>query len=121
MHRGAQLARLAQQLGLYQLDGERRHNSWGAWYQTVLVVGQRYVVGVEPGKRVRIAFKPRGTYGRQWHGLVRSSAGRDIWSGQVNKSTGVFTLLRFAGLLPSVEIGEAIVAWGEAMRAGRSQ
>ena len=77
-----------------------RHEGLSGWYATVLVDGVKYFVGIERGKRVRIAFKPRGeNIGYWWNGLVRDARGRDVWYGRVNKSNGVRGLLRFAGLL----------------------
>jgi hypothetical protein len=103
MREGAALARYAQQMGLYELVGERLRRKFGGWSQVVLVGGKRYAVGVEPGERVRIAFKQRGTYGHRWYGFVRPYEGGKSWSQEVAKSAGMLALLRYAGLLPGVE------------------
>jgi hypothetical protein len=104
MREGAALARYAQQAGLYELVGERLRRKFGGWSQVVVVGGKRYAVGVEPGERVRIAFKRRGTYGHRWYGFVRPyEGGNKSWGEEVAKSVGVLALLRYAGLLPGVE------------------
>jgi len=80
----------------------------------VLVGDQKLHVGVSMGKQVRIAYSSKR--GHLWHGHVRDAKGKDVWSGQVGKSDGVFAVLRYAGLLPDLRVGEAIVAWGDAVR-----
>ena len=58
------------------------------------------MVGVERGKRVRIAYKPRGrNIGYKWYGFVRDGKGHEIWSGLVTKSLGVNGVLKLAGLI----------------------
>lgn len=81
--------------------GEKRTALFGSWYRTAEVGDKKFHVGVERGKKKRIAFKPRGpgAYGYEWHGFVRDERGRDIWSGRVGKSLGTRGLLRAAGLL----------------------
>ena len=74
----------------------------GGWYATVEVNGKRYFCGIERGKVVRIAFKPRGqNKGFHWTGFVRSASGKTIWSGRVGKSNGIRGLLKAAGLVSS--------------------
>lgn len=76
-----------------------RHESIAGRYASALVGGARYFTGVERGKRVRIAFKPRGeNIGYHWHGFVNDGDGRCLWSGRVDKSCGVRKLLRLAGV-----------------------
>jgi hypothetical protein len=62
-----------------------------------------YIVGVERGKRVRIAFKPRGAnHGFHWWGFVRCPAdGKRVWEGRVGKSIGARGLLKAAGVIRS--------------------
>lgn len=71
------------------------------WRRTVWVDGVEYIVGVEQGQRVRIAYKPRGPegWGYWWHGFVNDAKGKRLWQAQVNKSTGARGLLRFAKLI----------------------
>lgn len=77
-----------------------RHEGIAGRYATALVNGVRYFTGVERGKRVRIAYKPRGeNIGYHWRGFVNDKDGRCVWSGRVDKSCGVRTLLRFAGVV----------------------
>lgn len=80
--------------------------SFGGWSQQVCVADRLYVVGVEPGKRVRIMYKPRGpgAYGYKWHGFVRSAddGARVNWSDEVPGSLGVRGLLIDAGILTRV-------------------
>lgn len=58
------------------------------------------LVGVYGGShRVRIAFKPRGTYGRHWHAYVREPGGATIAEFRVPKSIGVHGILVDAGVI----------------------
>lgn len=76
---------------------------FGGWSQMVCVGDRLYSVGVEPGKRVRIMYKPRGAgaYGFKWWGFVRSidDGARVNWSDLVAGSLGVRGLLIDAGIL----------------------
>lgn len=77
--------------------------------------GRVFFVGVDRGKAVRIAFKPRGqNRGYWWWGFVRDERGRDVWSARVSKNLGVRGLLRRAGLIetPAEQDGESGVALG---------
>ena len=70
---------------------------WSRWVQ---VEGKNYCVGVERGRRVRIAFKPSGkNVGYRWYGFVRNVNGNEIWSCEVCKSLGVKGLLTAAKLI----------------------
>lgn len=72
----------------------------GGWSRKVKVGDQEYIVGVERGKRVRIAYKPRGqNIGWKWRGFVRDAKGREIWSGLVPKTLGARGLLADAGVI----------------------
>ena len=69
------------------------------WVRKARVNGVEYWVSISPGKRVRIAFKPRGSgaYGYHWVGRVGRVGGSEIWSCQdVGKSAGCKRLLTFA-------------------------
>lgn len=71
-------------------------------YWKVEVAGKVYHAGVERGKRVKIAFKPRGeNWGWKWVGFVRDDKGGSLDSpGYVSKGTGLAYLLEYAGLIP---------------------
>ena len=81
--------------------GQRRESGTGGWSRPVTVDGVAYIVGVVRGKRVRIAYKPRGPggWGFWWHGYVRDAKGKEIWSGRVGKSAGARGILEDAGIL----------------------
>jgi len=82
--------------------GERHENAFsGTWSRKVTLDGRELRVGVERGKRVRIAFKPRnnGGWGYHYYGFVREN-GREIWCDRVQGSAGVRGILVDAGLLP---------------------
>jgi hypothetical protein len=82
-----------------------QHEGLTGRYATVEVGGKRFFCGVERGKSVRIAYKPRGkNRGFHWHGFVRDAQGKTIWSEQVSKSAGVRGLLRYAGLIDHVRL-----------------
>lgn len=68
------------------------------WSRAVRVDGVDYYVSVSAGKRVRIAFKPRGkNIGFHWVGrVVRKGAGEIWYSPDVGKSAGVKGLLEKA-------------------------
>lgn len=82
--------------------GERRENAFtGTWSREITLDGRTLRVGVERGKRVRIAFKPRnnGGWGYHYYGFVRAD-GAEVWSGRVQGTAGVRGILVDAGLLP---------------------
>ncbi len=82
--------------------GERFENPLtGTWSRKVLVNGKEYRVGIERGKRVRIAFKPRnnGGWGFHYYGFVRED-GREVWSDRVGGTLGAKGLLEDAGIIP---------------------
>ncbi len=70
------------------------------WFRKVEHEGRTYNVSVAAGKRVRIAYTPRGTYGYQWTGRVMSAddGPRVRWSGRVGGSLGARGLLIAAGV-----------------------
>lgn len=73
-------------------------------YWTVTVDGVQHRVSNERGKRVRIAFKPRGqNIGWHWHGSVFGPDGGRIYGQRVNKSTGPYRLLLDAGVIEHVD------------------
>jgi hypothetical protein len=70
-------------------------------YWKVAVGLKVYYAGVERGRSVRIAFKPRGeNRGFHWHGFVRDEQGKTLVGDRVAKSTGLAHLLELAGLVP---------------------
>lgn len=84
----------------FEFVGPERQTFAGDRWRTVLVNGVQYQVGVVKGKRVRIAYKPRGkNVGFWWHGEVRDSSGGCVWTARVTKSAGVRGILRAAGLI----------------------
>jgi hypothetical protein len=73
----------------------------GGWRRLVKIGEQEYSCVVEMGRRVRIPYKPRGTYGHEWHGAVYrvgSNQGR-VWCGDVHGSIGCKGLLKAAGVI----------------------
>lgn len=79
------------------------HNA--GWSRRVRVGETEYVVGVERGRKVRIAFKPCGqNVGWRYVGFVRDARGREVWADRVCGTLGARGLLRRAGLLPSPDI-----------------
>jgi hypothetical protein len=86
---------------MIELGEKHEYAFGGGWSRLVQVDGVEYRVGVERGKMVRIAFKPRGkNRGWKWHGFVRDpKTNKTIWGGEVGKSLGARGLLRAAGLL----------------------
>lgn len=74
----------------------------GCRYWKVEVAGKVYFASVERGRRVKIAFKPRGqNYGWKWVANVRDERGQALDSpGYVSKGTGLAYLLEYAGLVP---------------------
>lgn len=87
----------------YILIGARRPMDFGGWSQMVCVADRLYTVGIQPGKRVRIQYKPRGkgAYGYKWNGFVRSmDDGKRVYLNfEVPGSLGVRGLLIDAGIL----------------------
>lgn len=70
------------------------------WCRKVKVGDTEYLVGVERGKMVRIAFKPKGqNRGFHWWGFVRTAKGKEIWGGRVPKTLGCRGLLIDAGII----------------------
>lgn len=82
------------------LEPRHDYKSGLGWSRKVDVCGTEYLVGVERGKPVRIAYKPRGqNRGYWWYGFVRTSDGRTIWTDGEPKSIGVRGILRDAGII----------------------
>lgn len=90
-------------MSTYILIGQRRPSDWGGWSQMVCVGDRLYMVSVRTGKRVRIAYKPRGpgAYGYRWIGRVHAmdDGKRVHWEDDVGGSVGVRGLLKYAGVL----------------------
>ena len=77
-----------------------RETPYGNRYASVTFAdGRKYHVAVERNKRVRIPFKPRGTYGWTYLGSVRDATGRYVVSDAVAGSIGVPGLLKMACLI----------------------
>lgn len=71
----------------------------GFWSRRVEVAGIGYRCAVERAERVRIPYKPRGTYGFRYMGSVWSADGRRLWIDYVAGSIGCRGLLKLAGIL----------------------
>ena len=83
-------------------EGPWRVTATGNRYASVtLADGRKFYVGVERNKRVRIPYKPRGTYGWTYVGFVNDANARCVASDAVGGSIGVRGLLKMAGLLPA--------------------
>lgn len=81
-------------------DGPWRVTPFGNRYASVTMAdGRKYHVGIERNKRVRIPYKPRGTYGWTYVGFVRDLNAKTIMSTTVGGTIGVRGLLKLAGLL----------------------
>ena len=75
-----------------------RLERFDGWARRCRVGGVEYQVSVRRGKRVRIAFKPRGqNWGFHYDGTVYAD-GRRLWSDRVPGSIGVRGLLLRAGV-----------------------
>jgi len=100
-----------------------KHQPLGkAWSRRVEVDGVAYWVGVAQGKKVRIAFKPRGpgAYGYRWHGYVRTEQGRDLWSAEVPGSLGARGILADARVIFAAAVARGLCALGgQTMRTSR--
>lgn len=82
------------------LEPKHEYRFGGGWSRRVSVDGVNYVVGVERGRAVRIAYKPKGqNKGFKWWGFVRDEKGRRIWEDEVGKALGVRGLLAYAGVM----------------------
>jgi hypothetical protein len=88
---------MSSDLDLGENPGKRADGSWG---RTVRVGEKTYRVTLTRGARVRIAFKPRGeNIGFRWYGAVYDAGARELWHGRVEKSTGVRSMLVWAGVI----------------------
>ena len=78
-----------------------RHGPGGEMYWKVEVDGNVYFIARTRGsKAIHIMYKPRGeNIGWHWYGAVRDAKGKDVWTGQVNKSTGPLAMLRYAAII----------------------
>lgn len=96
--------------------GEKRDNAGGGWRRDATVGGKRYTCSVRAVGRIRIPFKPRGTYGIVWEGVVYDETGRCILSERINGSLGVRGLLRLAGVIsppaPRLSVADVLQAGG---------
>lgn len=85
-------------MALYTLI--EKHENLSNRYAQVIVNGTKYYVGVERGRRVRIAFSSK--WGYKWDGFVRDAQGKTLWGNYVSKNIGILGLLRGAGLVPKL-------------------
>ena len=78
---------------------EPKRDSLRGWSRRAEHDGKEFHCSVMRGKRVRIAYKPRGpgAFGFWWFGSVRVD-GKLIFNGQVAKSIGCRGLLKMAGV-----------------------
>ena len=84
--------------------GPRTVHEFG-WSQTVEVAGVTYECVIRRGKRVKIAYKPRGhNIGHRWEGRVYEGE-KMLFLGLVRQSLGCRGLLKLAGVLPSTPKG----------------
>lgn len=85
----------------------KRVHPMGGWKRKVSVAGVVYYVGIEQGRRVRIAYKPRGeNWGHLWYGSVYTEDGCKLWGANVPGSLGVRGLLTEAGVISQADHGE---------------
>lgn len=71
------------------------------WCRTIILGGCPFLVGLVPGRRARVAFRPKGRKKRWlWRGFVRTLDGRELWAGVLRKPLGVQGLLVVAEILP---------------------
>jgi hypothetical protein len=83
----------------YEILTDKRESMSG-WSRSARVGDRDYIVSVQRGKAVRIAYKPRGkNRGWRWNGSVYQQGGGYVWSGRVAGSIGVRGLLIEAGVL----------------------
>lgn len=67
------------------------------WSRLVIVDGQGFKVGIRSMGRVKLMYRPRGSYGHVWEGYVY--AVRCLFSGDVRGSIGARGLLKLAGVM----------------------
>lgn len=77
---------------------ERGDTQSGGWWATVSVDGVIYRLGLEAGRRVRLAYSKK--YGTHWWGRVRTEQGKQLAMERVPKDAGVYHLLELADLVP---------------------
>lgn len=95
--------------------GDKENRFGKGWARHAWVDGIEYRVGVEQGKAVRIAYKPRGqNIGHQYHGWVMRD-GRNLYSGQVSGSIGARGLLKRAGVV-ALKVGKCWECYGRLTR-----
>lgn len=81
--------------------GPKDPGSCSTWRRSATVDDVTYHVGVDRGRAVRIAFKPRGqNIGHHYNGWVMGPDGRNLWGGRVSGSIGARGLLKRAGVVP---------------------
>lgn len=90
----------------YHLGEKKSLTAAVGWSREVtLEDGRVYRVGVERGKAVRIAQKPRGENigHKYWGFVVSASDGREVWRGDVPGTLGARGLLWSSGVLDEAE------------------
>ena len=80
--------------------GDKLILPFGGWGRWLTVDEDRYWVGVEKGKRVRIPYVSKKAarlgaprFGFQWWGYVRDSRGREIYRTRVDKNVSAKTIV----------------------------
>lgn len=85
----------------------KKREALSGWSRDVIVDGQEYSVSVARGKRVRIAFRPRGrNIGWHWYAQVWTIGkdGKRVWGPErVPGSLGVRGILKDAGIIQCQE------------------
>lgn len=81
--------------------GPKNQSGHRSWSRTATVDGVTYRVGIQVGRAVRIAFKPRGqNIGHHYNGWVMDPDGKNIFSDRCPGSIGARGLLKRAGVVP---------------------
>jgi len=96
----------------YHLGEKKNLTAATGWIREVtLEDGRVYRVGVERGKAVRIAQKPRGENigHKYWGFVVSASDGREVWRGDVPGTLGARGLLWRSGVLDEAEQAQAAI------------
>jgi hypothetical protein len=76
--------------------GKKNLGNNGRWSAVVECEGHQFNVSVVMGERVRIPYKPRGTYGHKWYAYVQGPDKHTRWSGRVSSSIGAKHLVLLA-------------------------
>lgn len=87
--------------------GEKRVLPNGGWVREATLAGVTYRASVMPGQRVRLLYRPRGSYGNRWSGRVVGPNGETVFEGRVGKTAGVTGML--ADMIALVVMFNALV------------